>query len=667
MVEELVAALVLTGQLGTAVSQGRDAELWRCTSDQTRVVQIDTGPGNNGSWQWDCFERVVVSCDHPSAEPRDIGYPTCLSRSTLQADGHRQVSFDDLGASGATLEWRAASAQGTELLAARPLVGEPATVMVAPDVRILRIIRPQAAPYSLHVGRYVSDEPVSIPPPEAGAELVYLSTEADSRGISALVVEDHLQTRLPGRRASYLSRAVLPAGQYDLRPIYSSGLRGQAIPSVLENSRTTEVTSLSFHATGGALVSAPDDILEHTPRSLEIHAVSNDGSASQRTLVWSGAVPQPPLAWMIDGLSPGSFAVVLKSDEQTITAESIEVGPDRTTAVELQSPRVFVDGVLSYGAVPAVDTPLHFEIERQRYRAVTDAAGRFTLALPKPGRYTARIEATKYFWGWTDDVELQAGRNRFDWKVPGGTISLSIGRADGVGLNEVVQLKCLGPKYRAAGPLTVEELGAPIIIGGVPWGEVTCTADTMSGLVSERAVARLSETNPNAEMTLNMKLRVSMLELRDARGDLLSGARVVIGNVTAPETPAGSGHYEVRRSLPGDGMSIIAPGHVPVCRILKESDFPTARFQLVAHGTTAVAFRLTPVATRPPGFLHHLPGSECPVPLLHLNPRLMRVGTSTEISFVLPPGTYQYQPFGTYPLQTFTVPGPVLELRREPR
>jgi len=112
-------------------------------------------------------------------------------------------------------------------------------------------------------------------------------------------------------------------------------------------------------------------------------------------------------------------------------------------------------------------------------------------------------------------------------------------------------------------------------------------------------------------------------------------------------------------------MLLQAPGHVPMCRVLEETDYPLVRLVMPTAGTIPQIIRLTPRASRPPGRLFGLPGSECPVSLFALEPALRNLGSaSTDIHLMLPAGTYQYQPYALFPLQTFSVPGPPLELTR---
>jgi hypothetical protein len=452
-----------------------------------------------------------------------------------------------------------------------------------------------------------------------------------------------------------------------LARVYSSQLSTKPRDIELTAETTSEIGDDFFPPMSELLVAADDGLLDHLPRRLELLRVDRDGGVESRSSIWAGGAPSAPMEWRIDGLQPGEYEAVLFSDHGPIALATAFASGNATASLQLRRPSVVVDGTVSFGARLAANTTLHFELERQRFTATTDQDGFYTVVLPKPGRYTARVEATKYFWSWTDEVDLREGRNRFDWRVPGATLEIGIHRDDGQPIDEPVQLECMGPAYRAAGPITVGEAGAPVVISGVAFGEVWCSADTASGFVAERARAMVSDASPHAKVDLRLRHMLGTLELRSADDRLVSGATVVAGNVTLPEQPPGSGLYTIRRSAPGEGMSIVATGHLPVCRVLSAGDFPNLRVSLTASSGLPVRFILTPHATRPPGYLHGLPGSECPVPLMALNPALRNVGQSTILDFALPAGTYQYQPFATYPLQTFSVPGAPLELTRTPK
>lgn len=364
-------------------------------------------------------------------------------------------------------------------------------------------------------------------------------------------------------------------------------------------------------------------------------------------------------------VTPGSIEVLLQG-EMPLAQASVTIDAGERAQVTLARPTVEVTGQVFFGSVPApAGTRIHFELERQRISTTTGEEGAFHVRLMTPGRYTARLESGRYFWTWTDSVDLVAGANRFDWRVPAGALRLTLKRHDGLTIDESVQLQCASKGFHAAGPVLPEELEQPVVIAGLPLDEVRCSADTKSGLVSNQLLVRLTSRSPVVDSTLDLRLLVGQVELRGALGGPLSGARVTVANMTLAEAPPGSGVYSLVRATPGAGMLITAPGHLPLCRIVKETDYPLFRLSMQEAGSAQVTFRLTPQATRPPGMVYGVPGSECPVMLFAFEPTLRSVGeNSTEIRFFLPPGAYQYQPYSLFPLQPFSVPGSPLELTR---
>jgi hypothetical protein len=72
--------------------------------------------------------------------------------------------------------------------------------------------------------------------------------------------------------------------------------------------------------------------------------------------------------------------------------------------------------------------------------------------------------------------------------------------------------------------------------------------------------------------------------------------------------------FSLDRVSPGTPALVTAPGYVPVCRFVKESDYSGGKVVL-RQATGIVRLRLSGSSGQPVGAISGLPGSECPVPL----------------------------------------------------
>lgn len=657
--------LALVPAVAQAVFDGRVEATrdlaWTCSSQTQPVRTVETG--SVVTWEWGCLAGHVLRCDAPGQEPRDFAASECNGR--LVSQPANTVTLDWRDEASATVEWRELGSTGTRLLASRVLTGRQPQVPVARAPRILRVHRPGAAPVSLYVPG-VADAVVRVPAPEPGGEVAWLPAAGVGSPV-AVALAGLTAARIELPPAASFTRQAQFAGTVDARLVFSSQLTTERVPLEIVDGATVEVGRGNFEAMSELTLVGEPGLEQHAPTSLQLNRLDEADGSMSRQPVWRSAVQasSESMAWVVDGLPEGTYEAVLTGD-QPIASTVVELPANQRVQAPLATPNVEVFGEVTLaGAVPPEGTRIHFEFDKQRFSTTTGPGGTYRVRAGTPGRYTARLEAAKYFWTWTDHVNFVEGANRFDWKIPGGSLRLRLRRDDGQAIDEVVQLQCRARGFHAAGPIMRDEVAHPVLIAGLPLDEITCSADTKSGLVSNELLVRLSSNTPSIDTALSLRMLAGMVELRSTGGATIPGARITVGNMTLDEEPVGSGLYKLLRAIPGSGVLIQAPGHLPMCRALREADYPLVRWTLVPAGSVPFIIRLTPRATRPPGRLFGLPGSECPVNLFALEPGLRNSGTaSTEIRLMLPPGTYQYQPYALFPLQTFSVPGPPLELTR---
>jgi len=666
---ELLSIAILWAATQTtqrAVISASSVDVWTCRSSHPDAELVHSQTRSADTWRWLCRPGIVIACDAPSHEPVDLTAVTCGDARLLDHPV-RRVSLSTDDSRPGSIEWRQPGARETALVAVRELApnsNTPRDIVVSQSERVLRIRRTGAAPLSIFFAAGSGDRALTVPGAEAGGELVFFGT-AGTGQIVALEVTGQSPTRLDLLSTASFARARLFQGQYVGRLTFSSGLASDPVAFEIRDSDTTELARERFGRFSELVIEAESGIEPYLPARLALYRITRIGNATTREMVWRQPTPESTLQWRIDGLRPGTYEAVL-SATQPIASTVIEVPDESVVQARLASPTVEVFGSLYFGDLVAPEgTTIRFESDKQRYETTTDARGGYRVKGGKPGKYTARVQSAKYLWTWTESVALVDGPNRFDWKVPGGSLALTLRRQDGAPLTETVQLQCSARGFHTAGPILADEAAEAVVLVGLPLDSVKCSADTKSGLVSDEMIVRLTPTSPSVRSTLRLRMLTGKLELRNVAGGPLSGARAIVGNVILEEDPAGSGQYTLSRNIPGAGMLITAPGHLPMCRQLSEADYPLLRLTMLDAGNLPVAIRLTPRATRAPGLLFGVPGSECPLPLFAFDPALRNVGAnSTDIRFVLPAGTYQYQPYGLFPLQTLTVPGPVLELTR---
>lgn len=661
----VMTAAMATGQsIADGVLISRDIGAWSCKGSAAASVRF-VRSSTEDTWYWSCQPGSFVQCDRHNGEPRDVSFPNC--ESTALTDGQmRVVSVKSPDRRALSVEWRRLSEDGTQLLARRALDTGDVSIPASTDRRVLRLFRDGAAPVSFLLPAATTAVPLKLNDAEPGGELVHLDQSRIGR-IAALALSGQSAPRIPVG-APPLTRWSLFSGIYSVRLAFSSGLLSETREIRLEDGKTTELLSGYFNPRSELVVEAEPEVMNFDPWALTVHRIDHDGGSATRKLIWKSETFSPALEWTIDGLEPGFYEVSIDGGQPIAKADA-ELGMHQSARVALTAPTAEISGRITMGDGPAPEgTRIHFEFNKARFQTTTGVDGTYRVRLAGPGKYIARIESAKYVWTWTDTVDVSAGLNRFDWTIPGGVLRVRILREDGKPIDENVQLQCAGRGFHAAGPVMTTEIGEPVVLTGLPFGEISCSADTNSGLVSDKLTVRLTSTSPSVDSSLRLRLLLGKIELISAQGTPLPGARVTVANITLDEEPAGSGVYALTRVAPGAGMLITAPGHLPLCRRLKPTDFPSTQIVMSAAGTVPSVIRLTPRATRAPGQVFGLLGSECPVPLHALEPKLRQVnGQSTDITFALPAGTYQYQPYSLFPLQTFSVPGAPLELTRPPK
>lgn len=669
LVSTLFLAAVTLQMSTRSTIRSADLDVWNCSKATPGTDIAHSQVGSKDLWKWACVPTAAVKCDSPSHEPVDLEFPQCEDLVLMEMPVRRlNVAWND--GRPLSIEWRKLPVQGsTTQIAFREYSPNPdahTVLFLSRTERLMRFKRPGAAPLSVLLPASSSDAELSLPEAEAGGELLLLNVVPTVGEVTDLDISGQGAMRVKLDSTSRAARARLFAGEFEGRLVFSSGLRSEPRTFRIETGLTTELLRETFKPRSELVLAGDPELSNYQPTSLTLYRVTSTNGSSERTLIWKTDRTPPSLLWRIDGLEAGTYEAQLSNDAAPLASTAVELGESQSAQARLAAPSVQIEGSVVIGSAPApAGTKIHFEVDKQRFEAITDERGGYRVRAGKPGKYTARIESGKYLWTWTDSVSFVEGFNRFDWKIPGGSLRITLKREDGKSLDETVQLQCYAKGFHSAGPIMPNEVGEPIVLLGLPFEAIKCSAETKSSLVSDELLVKLTPATPSIDSTLRLRSLAGKVDLRDALGNPLSGARVVVGNLTLDEDPPASGQYSLVRSVPGAGMLITAKGQLPMCRQLKESDFPLLRLSMVSSGTKLATIRLTPQASRPPGLMHGVPGSECPIPLFAFEPVLRSFGAkSTDILLTLPEGNFQYQPYGLFPLQSFTVPGPPLELTR---
>jgi hypothetical protein len=170
---------------------------------------------------------------------------------------------------------------------------------------------------------------------------------------------------------------------------------------------------------------------------------------------------------------------------------------------------------------------------------------------------------------------------------------------------------------------------------GLDFGTYTLTASTASGLRSrEPGHAELTASAPKASVELFLERGAGTLRVLDAGGAPLAGASATVAGRALPERAPGV--FGLDAVPVGERVVAQAPGHVASCRVLEAPDLSVPL--LVPSDLLELTVRAD--APWQDALLVGLPGSDCPVSIDDVEPRVRTEGHGVTIALRLPRGSF---------------------------
>ena len=577
------------------------------------------------------------------------------ARLSFQKSGF--ISFHGDGP--ATIEWRAETAKGTRLIATRHLESS-AQLPISLSGRIIRVHRGPLSPVSYHA---VQGDEIRVDRAKNGGE-AFGRIEKKRINPIRVLLDGPTELEAPIDYDGRFSAVGLIPGDYEAIPVYAGGVRGPGQHVNIVGARTTEVYGLTREPVGGILLGIAPEVCSPTDR-VSVTRVQ----AQARSSTFERAI-QKSLAegceWQLEGLRPGRYEATITNPEHNDlkAADDFMIEADRLAWANIGEPRVVVEGRVRLGEKPGAGLLIAFTRANSSQRlwvARTDRNGDYRLALDPAGNYSVEVRAARRMGAEAVLARLNDGVNRFDLNLPGTRLTVTLQRADGLRIDEIVSVHLDGLSKTRSG-LVLPRDGHILEFAGIPMGNYLVTADTNSGLVSvQPGAASIATNTPAASVVLTLATNIGELRLLSSEGGPVQGARVQVNSRILDEREPGV--FELKSISPGNEVLVSAPGFVPVCHVLT-ADFDRSVI-VMSRGSQAVEINFTPPVSGPIGEIIGLPGSTCAVPLGITSFGATENGTSTTIRIVgMPEGRFWYRPTLATPAQTMEVPGPPLKFTK---
>ena len=611
------------------------------------------------SFEWSCTPGDRLQCDAPSLEPIDIDAQSCAMsgvRLSFQKSGF--VSLQGDGPS--TVEWRAETAKGTRLIATRQLASS-AQLPISIGGRIIRIHRGEWSPVSYHV---VQGDHIRIDRAKSGGE-AFGRIEKKRINPVRVLLDGPTQLEVPIDYDGRFSAFGLIPGDYDAIPIYAGGIRGSGLRAGIVGAATSEVYGLVHESVGGILLGIGPEVCSPTDRvsvtRLQTQARAATFERAIRKSLSEGC------EWHLEGLRPGRYEATITNPEHNDlkAAADFTIEADHLAWASIGEPRVVVEGRVRLGQTPGARLLLAFtraDSSQRLWVTETDRNGDYRLALDRAGNYSVEVRASRRMGAEAVLARLQTGVNRFDLNLPETRLTVTLQRADGQPIDEIVSVHLDGLSKTRSG-LVLPKDGHVLEFAGIPMGNYMVTADTNSGLVSvQPGAASIAQSTPEARVALTLSTNIGELRLLSSEGGPVQGARVQVNSRILDEREPGV--FELKAVSPGTEVLVSAPGLVPVCHLLTATDFHRGVI-VMRRGSHAVEINFTPPVSGPIGEISGLPGSTCAVPLGTTSFGATEDANSTTIRIVgMPEGRFSYRPTLVSPPQTMDVPGPPLKFTK---
>jgi hypothetical protein len=550
------------------------------------------------------------------------------------------ASFVILGAADTalTIDWLDVDAEGrVSVIATRSL--RPAERLVVPAAasprRLLRFSRPGMSPVTMLSTELPTTEPWHLPPPARGGELIVLRSGAVVVPQRYRLFANGTESTHEHGRGDFMMLRAVPAGSYQLTPIYPGGVAARAQTLRVDDGQSTFVF-VPKEDVGGAAVKLHPSVCSEATRILIRHLSIEstkfpDGAQATRTLISDVTTlqPVPGCEPVIGGLTPGEYELVLdKRQSDAQVRRRFEVRTDVLTDLVIEPARTRLSGKVTLNGRHFDAVTIEFRPEGQSKPVAsgrTDERGTYTADFDKPGPYYATLRLRNVpLAGQQRLIEVPAGETTFDWAVIGGALTV---RIDNVATNGGYVWLYVDQKdppvidgrsgfFHSIRSDDPELAQGKLVFPGMAFAGYEVRATQQPAQKGDRTRASrqlrfaISERDPSVTVTLVLVDNFGQIVLTNPAGAPIAGARIYSSGASARETEPGI--YSMDGVPPGLPLNIRATGYTPLCRLAPET---TTTVVLDAGRTVEVQFPgIDGKEERPWGWLQWS-GSDCRVAL----------------------------------------------------
>ncbi len=563
-----------------------------------------------------------VRCDFVGAEPLDVRLDAVCQTRALPARAAKPVMVRMSEHRPVTVDWVTMAWQppGVRLVAARTIKpGDPVTLLVADDEdRFVRFSREGASPVTVPSRDLPAPGGWRLPGAVPGGELFVRIEPAPILPVRYQLEGPRAMRLEPSR--SMLAVRGLPAGDYQLTPVFAGGVAGRVRRFPIIDGRSTPFY-IARAAVGAARLSG-DDALCASATRLAVTGVSAGKAPVGRTTTRSDVVSvtlDDSSDQTVGGLAPGIYEVAYAGGQGHLASNEFSVVQDQVTPVLTTLPTTRVAGQVLLNADPGAGvsvtfTPSSVRAGRGPTTANADPGGMYEALVAGSGDYVVSFKKDGAdLVGCDRMVRLVRGDNALDFPLEVASLQLDVrgwDRASPLDVR-VLQVAQSQPGMMGMGKRVNVGDELPLLVTGLARGRYRVEARQHVAGAADKVGATRFETagsTTRVRVTIDLAAYERNVSVVDRIGNPITGATVTAeGTPVAESSP---GRYSLADAAPGAHVTVFAAGYTGTCRIVPQGADLVVTLE---EGTEVrIQFLTRRPLDRPPGRLL-LPGAECPV------------------------------------------------------
>ena len=478
-------------------------------------------------------------------------------------------------------------------------------IVESPDAWV-RFSTPDRAPLTVPAADLQVPEGWRLPELRTGGELLLtVETGVVAPAFYQLSGPFLTNIRPRGGRASVHG---LPAGTYELTPVYDGPFAGAPVRITINPAQTTS-TFVKREMVGAALITARDDTCAIAETFILATRVV---IATPVGFVRGALVTTPEVAacrWRVGGLPPGIYEASLRAARGLAGRIQFKVAAHETTEAAIEAPRVIVSGLVTVNDEPLRDAMLVFQGPSQMMAGRVESDGTYEVALDEDGGYSVTLQAP----GNKPIVRRETfrpGANTLDFLMKDAPVATEL----------TVRVSGADPSVKIDLDIRSSD-NTSVVTAAIPPGENTTTRRALAfgthrvvarqpDATSEWHVVEFSPERLTAAVDLSLTRSTRSITLRYGDNEPVSHASFF--NVTSAPEEIAPGTYSLATIPAGTELVIKPPSGSPLCRIVHAQ----GDVQVVADAGRSVILQFEdPRVTA--GNVRISPGSgpDCPVPL----------------------------------------------------